>query len=148
MKKKTDLDSIPGTISEFEWKNKIKNWKESTSTSPSGFHLTHSKALLANHTLKEDSPEGVKLEKKRTALIKWQVALLNAAIINKHSYDRWKTVVTVMILKKPGDIHIHRLRVIHLYEQDYNLLLAIKWRALIQNGNRKGIINPGQYGGI
>lgn len=148
IQKKTELDSIPGIINEMEWKEKIQNWKESTSTSPSGFQLTHSKSLLAKHNLKEDSPEGITLEHQQATLIKWQVELLNAAIINKHSYNRWQTVVTIMILKTPGDTRIHRLRVIHLYEQDYNLLLAIKWRALIQTANKKGIINPGQYGGI
>ena len=41
MKKKTALDTIWSTITIDEWKNKIKVYKESTSTSPSGFHLTH-----------------------------------------------------------------------------------------------------------
>ena len=81
-------------------------------------------------------------------LIQWQVNLINTAIINQYSYNRWKAVVTVMILKTPGDTRIHRLWAIHLYKQDYNLLLAIKWRALINQCNSNKIINKGQYGGI
>ena len=109
MKKKTELDSIPEIITKTEWKEKNRNWKESTSTSPSGFHPTHSKALLAEHNLKEDSSEGIQLEKKQAALITWQVKFLNIAITNKYSYKQWQTVVTVMILKTPGDTCIHQL---------------------------------------
>lgn len=46
MKRRTKLDSIEDTITTLEWKDKIACWPESTSTSTSGFHLTHSKALL------------------------------------------------------------------------------------------------------
>ena len=35
--------------------------------------------------------------------------------------------------KDPGRPKIHRLRVIHLYELDYNLYLAVKWRALVRH---------------
>ena len=42
-----------------------------------------------------------------------------------------ENVVNMMILKEEGNTKIHRLRVIHLFEADYNLLLGIKWRQLI-----------------
>ena len=35
-----------------------------------------------------------------------------------------------MIFKEPGNIMIHRLRVIHIYEADPGVLLAITWRQL------------------
>ena len=44
MKKRNDLDSIADIVTTGSWKGKIKSWPEGTSTSPSGFHLTHSKA--------------------------------------------------------------------------------------------------------
>jgi hypothetical protein len=81
-------------------------------------------------------------------LIKWQVDLLNVAISNKYSYERWKTIVNVMILKEADNFQIHRLRVIHLYEQDYNLLLAIKWRAQTQHCSKQQILHSCQYGGV
>ena len=115
MKKKTTLDTIPATLTPAQWKGKIKSWKESTSTSPSGFHLNHSKTLIAKHGLKNESPKAVEIENQQNKLISWQVQLLNLAINNKHSFDRWKVVVNVMILKTPGDLQIHRLIVIHLY---------------------------------
>jgi hypothetical protein len=56
MKRRTDLDTIADTVTTTEWTEKIQNWPESTSTSPSGFHLTHSKALLARHDLDISTP--------------------------------------------------------------------------------------------
>jgi hypothetical protein len=50
-----------------------------------------------------------------------------------------------MIQKDPGSVKIHRLRVIHLYEADYNLLLGIKWREAMHLSEDK--LNPSQYGG-
>jgi hypothetical protein len=38
---------------------------------------------------------------------------------------RWCTSVTVMIEKDPGNPRIERLRVIHLFEADYNLSLKL-----------------------
>ena len=108
MEKKTILDEVKAELTQEEWEGKIKNWPKNTSTSPSGFHLTHSKALIAKHDLKIDTPEGEKLEIMRQQLINWQVRLLNVAINNKHSFKRWQTVVNVMILKEEGNIKINK----------------------------------------
>jgi hypothetical protein len=142
------LDSIQGVLTIEEWIGKIAAWKESTTTSPSGFHLTHSKALVAKHDLDINTPEGANLERKRLQLIEWQVRLLNVAINNGHSYKRWQTIVNVMILKEPGNDKIHRLRVLHIYEHDYNLLLAVKWRQLIYKNTFNQTLNQGQYGAV
>jgi hypothetical protein len=52
-------------------------------------------------------------------------SLLQYATKHGVSHNRWRKVVNSMIEKDPGDPRIHRLRVIHLYEADYNLLLGI-----------------------
>ena len=52
-----------------------------------------------------------------------------------------------MIFKETGNYKIHRLRVIHIYEADFNLLLAVKWRQLIQSADLHGLINEGLFGG-
>ena len=51
-----------------------------------------------------------------------------------------------MIKKDPGNPKIHRLQIIHLYECDYNLLLAIKWRQLVHHAEDHLLLNPGTYG--
>lgn len=148
MKKKTDLDTISDLLTVDDWKGKMNSWKESTSTSPYGFHLSHSKILLANHGLKSDSKEAEELDKIRDTLIAWQVEMINLAIKNRYTFDRWRTVVNVMILKDPRDLRIHRLRVIHLYEQDYTMVLAIKWRHLLLHCDKHDLIHPHQFGAV
>ena len=52
-----------------------------------------------------------------------------------------------MIEKEPGNPKIHRLRVIHLYEADYNLILGIFWsRKLVRQAEEKRLFNKGFYG--
>ena len=43
---------------------------------------------------------------------------------------------------------MHHLQIIHLYEHDYNLLLAVKWRSLIHHCVNTKKFNPGQYSGL
>ena len=148
MKLRVAIDAIPCAISKEDWIGKIRSWPESTTTSPSGFHLGHSKVLIAPHDLDPSSEEGQALERKREDLIDWQVGILNCGLENKYSFSRWKHIVNVMILKEPNDLRIHRLRVIHLYEQDYNLVLAIKWRQMIQLSTNQQVIHPTQFGGV
>ena len=41
---------------------------------------------------------------------------------------------------------IHRLRVIHLYEADYNLVLGVKWRDPLHHAEDNQLLNPSNYG--
>ena len=86
MKKCIDLDTIHSKITFDEWKNKIKVWKESTLTSPSGFHLTHSHALISPHDIPPDHNNYNALETQHQELIEWQVHLLNTALTNAYSF--------------------------------------------------------------
>ena len=52
-----------------------------------------------------------------------------------------------MILKEPGNQKIHPLRVIHLFEASYNLILSTKWRHLPKRSELASLLNPGQFGG-
>jgi hypothetical protein len=63
-----------------------------------------------------------------------------------YSLKRWQHVVNVMILKELGNHMIHRLRVIHLFQADYNLILSVKWRQQIYAADKQKLVNPGQYG--
>jgi hypothetical protein len=86
----------------------VKEWKETTSTSPSGRHLGHYKTALLNNRL--------------TAL---HVAMLNMPIMYGFSRERWTHSITPLIEKDEGKPFLTRLRVIHLFEADYNLFLKI-----------------------
>ena len=54
-----------------------------------------------------------------------RASLLNLAISTGHVFRRWKTVHTLMLEKKPNWPYIEKLRVIHLVESDFNLLVGI-----------------------
>jgi hypothetical protein len=125
-KKMTDLDSIDGDITTDQFEARLKVWREATTTSPSGVDLSHYKALVAKNDLDPTSVEADALEVKRKQLILAHVQLINYATKHKYTYDRWKTIVNVMIQKEPGNSKIHRLRVIHIYEADFNLLIGVK----------------------
>lgn len=144
--KRQHRESLPLAITEAEFISKFKLWKENTTTSPSGLHLGHYKALVLRNDADITTDEGKAIEKQRKELITAHVAMINYALKQSYSYDRWKHVVNVMIQKDPGTSKVHRLRVIHIYEADYNFLLQAKWRALLQNAEKKKLLHPGQYG--
>jgi uncharacterized membrane protein len=54
---------------------------------------------------------------------------MNFCIQSGHVLERWKTVVNTMIPKDVGNA------VIHIYEADLNLLLAVKWRDLLRSND-------------
>ena len=53
-----------------------------------------------------------------------------------------------MTLKQPSNHKKHRLQVVHLYEHDYNLLVAVKWHYLIHHCVNTKRFNSRQYGGV
>jgi hypothetical protein len=141
------LDALPQYITEAEFVSKFRTWNESTSTSPSGIHLGHYKALVMRNDADVSTAEGKATENQRKALIRAHVAMINYSLCHLYSFDRWKTVVNVMIEKEPGNSKVHRLRAIHIYEADYNFLLQAKWREMIRLAEKENTLHPGQYGG-
>jgi hypothetical protein len=52
-----------------------------------------------------------------------------------------------MIKKEPGNPRIHWLRVIHIYEADYNLLLGTFWaQKLVHQGKDQKLFHANCYG--
>ena len=130
--RKAPVPEIEAELSEEAFQGKLKSWPEKTTTSPSGLHLGHWKALVLPHThthgehkTKEAREQAAELDALQEGLFTLRLRMLNYATRWGHSYKRWQEVVNTMILKK-GDTRIHRLCVIHLYEAGYNLLLAVK----------------------
>lgn len=147
MTKKTTQALTP-EITKAEFYGKLKKWSESTTTSPSGIHLGHYHVLWKTAKIDEQNnpEEALQFESKRDLLLRAQLALLNYAIKFGYSFNRWQKIVNVMLKKDPTDSRIHRLRVIHLYEADYNLLLAVKWRQAIHHAEDNALLNKGLYG--
>jgi hypothetical protein len=53
-----------------------------------------------------------------------------------------------MIYKEQGNVKIHRLRVIHLYEADLSLLWGVKWRERMHKALKIKPLHQGQYLGL
>ena len=126
---------------------KIKVWLERTSTSPmTNVHLGHAKAYIAWTDLDPDSEEGRAFHKLRRKIINGHLTLLNYALEFGYTYERWQSIVNGVLEKDPGNPKIHRLRVIHLYEWDFNLILCVKWRQLLHHICDNDLVNPACYG--
>ena len=145
----TELNALPAEITTQEFKAKMRSWRKLTTTSPSGRHLGRYKALIPNLDVHDDTSGHLEpiYKQKQEFIIQTIVAILNYCIRNNYTPQRWKTIINTMIFKESGNYKIHRLRVIHIYEADFNLLLAVKWRQLLQYANLQGNINDGLFGG-
>ena len=144
------------TITESEFIGKLKVWTESTTTSPSGLHLGHYKSLIARHAYStdasdEDLSEAFKqqrdeLNRMQADLLQLHLTLVNYALERGYSYRRWQKIANTILFKDPDNVRIHRTRVIHIYEADFNLALGIKWRLAMQQAEDFEVLNDGQYG--
>jgi len=144
-----DLDQISAEITYEEFRGKIRSWRETTCTSPSGRHLGRYRALFARgiYDAHAQEEEYELFKSKQRAIVDVILSIINYAIRQGYVLERWKTIVNTMIFKDVGVFKIHRLRIIHIYEADFNLLLATKWRQLLRYADEANLINQGQYGG-
>ena len=142
-----DIQPQPDTITLRQFKGKMKVWRETTSTSPSGRHLGHYKALFARIDPTLDTITQATLARQQKNLANLYVDMINYAIKYRYSFERWKQITNSMIYKETNNTHIHRLRVIHIYEADLNFLLGIKWKLALASADNVGAVNNGQHGG-
>ena len=62
-------------------------------------------------------------------------------------YAQWETVISLMLEKIKGNPRIDKIRVIHIFEADLNLLLGIIWnRQLIKHGEQHKAFGEEQWG--
>jgi hypothetical protein len=118
-----------------------------TSTSPSGRHLGHQHLLFHPRGI-DNAAERKILNDAKSDL--WQLHHIPIYYATHHGYcfSQWHKVVNTMIEKEPGNPLLHRLHVIHLYKNDYNMILGTKFRELVQKCLDNDQFNPGCYGGL
>jgi hypothetical protein len=86
------------------------------------------------------------LNTKAATILQLLVTLLSFASAKGFALDRWKTVINVMIYKKPGVHLINRLCVIHLFEADYNFVSGLIFgRRALYSGIENATIYPSQW---
>jgi hypothetical protein len=135
--------NISASVSLEDFVNTIQVWNEQTSTSPSGRHLGHYTLLVSVFQDKLAKPA---LKEKAEAILQLLVSMLNLSNTKGFALDHWKTVVNVMIYKKPGVYLIDQLRVIHLFEADYNFMIGfIFGRRALYSGVAQHTLHPSQW---
>ena len=138
-------------INQDEFMSGFRKWREETATSPSGRHLGHYKALLRAefHKDKEGDDQQKTTIKNKIGhqIFKTLFHITMATVLSGETLTRWAKVNSSMIEKVPGHPIINKLRVIHLYEADYNLLLKLLWsRRLTWKAHLNKTLHPSQAG--
>ena len=129
----TDDDGL-----EMEWTFGVKEYKqlfgrtrEGTACGPSGLHMSHWKAAI-----------------EREELTKVHTFFIWAAFALGFTYDRWQVSWHCMLQKRRKPF-IHRLRIIQLYEGDFNGgLKYLLGRRLMKHMVDKKLVPPDTYGSI
>ena len=128
-----------------DFKRRFTIWREDTSTSPSGMYLGLYKALISrkyHDGLVDDS-----LLQQGEDIFMDIFILANHACRFGFAYDRWKEVVNCMINKKIDSFLLNQLRVIHLFEADYNLVIGLIFgRYMIHRVCDNNLFHPSQWG--
>jgi hypothetical protein len=118
-------------ISTEEMIEGFHKWREATTTSPSGKHLGIYKTLTKTYRSNPPSPKQdeatIQAFRRQYGVaslaLRIQNLLINLAIQHTHTFDRWQVIHNFFLEKLPGQPFLDKLRVIHLYEADWNLIL-------------------------
>jgi len=122
------LPHIDHQITSHDVREGYKAWNEQTTTSPSGLHLGHFKAILKW----DNSEHSTATNTLADRLFQIHATFLQAAIEHNIVYQRWTKVTMVMIEKQSGNPTINKLRALHIFENDFNLLLGVLWGKRLQ----------------
>ena len=73
--------------------------------------------------------------------------MINSSLSLGAPLHRWTTSEVIMIPKEPNNIQINRLRLIYLYEADYNLVLKLFWpHKATKVADKLGLLGEHQWG--
>jgi hypothetical protein len=82
-------------------------------------------------------------------LLKCLTQFLNVSIQCGITVPRWSNAVNVLIEKDLGKPRINRLRIIHLFEADFNFFLKLQWgKRLVRRACDLNLLHDGQHGSI
>lgn len=163
LRKLADGHNMPASqlhVDQHEFWSAFQKWDERTSTSPSHRHLGHYKVLQVSDgndsnyknkkASRQDDEDDLGPEKPPNpsdAIQQVYYHVAAAAVKSGNTLERWCNSSSLMLEKIPGSPKIHKLRVIHIYEADYNLMLKILWaRQLVWAGHLKQAFHEGQAG--
>jgi hypothetical protein len=122
--------STPSQMSRKDFQAAMKVTHEDTSSSASGLHYTLWKAIAESDKL--------------SAI---HAIMISLPFMYGFICERWRKTIDCMLEKKPGIRQIHIMRIICLFEADFNTIL--KWyfnRHIMPNAEKSGL-SPNQWGG-
>ena len=123
-------------ISNSDLQGLFKCWRESTTTSPSGRHLGLYK-IVFNPSNDDPIP----------TIANDIATLTNTLVQNGISLPRWRRVINMMIHKLDGSYLLNKLRVIHIFEADYNGTIGLLFnRKLLYEAEKLNALNNNQWG--
>jgi hypothetical protein len=100
----------------------FSRWREDTTTSPSGRHIGLYKASI---------PE----QESEYNIFETVASLYNACSTGHYILQRWLTVHCLMLEKIPGTPRLDKLRVIQIFEADFNLAMDnLLGRKMVRQG--------------
>ena len=103
--------------------------KERTASSLSGAHFGHYKAGTFNEMINAV-----------------HTALSAIPLKTGYSYNRWKKGINVMLEKIPGNFQVDKLRIILLFEADFNQLNKYIGKQMMSHAELHGLVAAEQYG--
>ena len=107
---KEEAKSINSPISLEELVQFFKRKRERTESSPSGLHIGHYKTSVQDE-----------------AMANLLLIMINIGLKCGILLQRWQQSINIMIEKEKGNPKLHRLRIIQLFESDFNFLKESFW---------------------
>ena len=100
-------------------------------------------------TYSEDSDEWPSSSCRPQDIFNTITNIVNLCVKHCIALDRWLTVHNMLIQKEAGNQKIHRLRVIHIQEADWQAFLKLSvTRNTIHHAHHHNALHPNQYGGV
>ena len=131
---------ISTTISTEDWISGWMKMRESTASAPGG-HYGHYKTAAVVARLPRDHPEHTRV------LAEVYANMLSLPLAHGFAPTRWQYCVDAILEKIPGKPRIEKLRIIMLYEADFNFVLKLIWgRRLIRHAERYRCLGTANHG--
>lgn len=119
------LPTFTYELSDDEVEPAYDKWQEENlSTSPSGRHLSRCKSLRSADDTGIEINDIPNLGK---TIMLAHIKMLLSIIKTSYSLKRWQTIDSMMLETILCTPRIDKLRVIHIYEGEYNLFFCIFW---------------------
>ena len=128
-------------VSTEEWIAGWKRMRECTASAPGAGHYGHYKSVSVSARLPPDH------EDHSTVLADIYAQMWSMPLVHGFSPRRWQRCVDAILEKIPGKPMLEKLRIIMLYEADFNFMLKLIWgKKLVQNAEKHHSLGDCNHG--